>query len=355
MLLGCTGLAACNTLAEAKSPAQVPQSHLVVSVFRHKATFLLVLLVRNESALRSPHGSSGPDSHSHLHSRQQIHRGAARVKAEKVMAPFALDVRYGPRKFRIACRGPTTVARARRAICRRARVEAATLRTAERALGDAEVIESAATLVLVDSRSKLPPTCAAQALQHYRVAYALVFVRAAPDVSATVVGRRLQGDLLRATPAADNWVRVDGGFMMLEKPDLGRLLEPLSADEFEAASAAADARAGRRSGRGRAARDRGISRARVRRGASDRGARRRRRRAPRADSGRRPATDRRGRDDAHPPPGFSGDRRRARGQRCVRRGGRVRRVVAARRRIARERLCCCGGRLGRRRRARRAP
>ena len=157
------------------------------------------------------------------------------------MAPFALDVRYGPRKFRIACRGPTTVARARRAICRRARVEAATLRTAERALDDAEVIESAATLVLVDSRSKLPPTCAAQALQHYRVAYALVFVRAAPDASATVVGRRLQGDLVRATPAADNWVRVDGGFMMLEKPGLGRLLEPLAADEFAAASAAADA------------------------------------------------------------------------------------------------------------------
>ena len=55
------------------------------------------------------------------------------------MAPFALDVRYGPRKFRIACRGPTTVAGARRAVCRRARVEAATLRTAERALDDAEV------------------------------------------------------------------------------------------------------------------------------------------------------------------------------------------------------------------------
>ena len=142
------------------------------------------------------------------------------------MAPFALDVRYGPRKFRIACRGPTTVARARRAICRRARVEAATLRTAERALDDAEVIESAATLVLVDSRSKLPPARAAQALQHYRVAYALVFVREAPGASATVVGRRLQGDLVRATPAADNWVRVDGGFMMLEKPGLGRLLEP---------------------------------------------------------------------------------------------------------------------------------
>ena len=159
------------------------------------------------------------------------------------MAPFALDVRYGPRKFRIACRGPTTVAGARRAVCRRAHVEAATLRTAERALDDAEVIESAATLVLVDSRSKLPPTCAAQALQHYRIAYALVFVRAAPDASAPVVGRRLQGDLVRATPAADNWVRVDGGFMMLEKPGLGRLLEPLTADEFEAASAAADARA----------------------------------------------------------------------------------------------------------------
>ena len=141
----------------------------------------------NESTLRSTHGSSGPDSHSHLHSRQQIHRGAARVKAEKVMAPFALDVRYGPRKFRIACRGPTTVARAKCAICRRARVDAATLRTAERALDDAEVIESAATLVLVDSRSKLPPTCAAQALQHYRIAYALVFVRAAPDALATVV------------------------------------------------------------------------------------------------------------------------------------------------------------------------
>ena len=124
--------------------------------------------------------------------------------------------------------------------------EAATLRTAERALDDAEVIESAATLVLVDSRSKLPPAAhprGAQALQHYRVAYALVFVRAAPDASATVVGRRLQGDLVRATPAADNWVRVDGGFMMLEKPGLGRLLEPLTADEFEAASAAADARA----------------------------------------------------------------------------------------------------------------
>ena len=159
------------------------------------------------------------------------------------MAPFALDVRYGPRKFRIACRGPTTVARARRAICRRARVEAATLRTAERALDDAEVIESAATLVLVDSRSKLPPARAAQASQHYRVAYALVFVRATPDASATVVGRRLQGDLVRAAPAADNWVRVDGGFMMLEKPGLGRLLEPLSADEYEAASAAAAARA----------------------------------------------------------------------------------------------------------------
>jgi len=166
------------------------------------------------------------------------------------MAPFALDVRYGPRKFRIACRGPTTVARAKRAICRRTRVEAATLRTAERALDDAEVIESAATLVLVDSRSKLPPARAAQgcrgdvaqALQYYRVAYTLVFVRAAPDASATVVSRRLQGDLLRATPAADNWVRVDGGFMMLEKPGLGRLLEPLCADEFEAASAAADAR-----------------------------------------------------------------------------------------------------------------
>ena len=159
------------------------------------------------------------------------------------MAPFALDVRYGPRKFRIACRGPTTVARAKRAISRRVRCDAATLRTAERALDDAEVIESAATLVLVDSRSKLPPTCAAQALQHYRVAYALVFVRAAPDASATVVGRRLQGDLVRATPAADNWVRVDGGFMMLEKPGLGRLLELLTADEFDAASAAADARA----------------------------------------------------------------------------------------------------------------
>ena len=118
----------------------------------------------NESALRSTHGGSGPDSHSHLHSRQQIHRGAARVEAEGqvTMAPFALDVRYGPRKFRIACRGPTTVARARRAICRRARVDAATLRTAERALDDAEVIESAATLVLVDSRSKLPPAHAAQ-------------------------------------------------------------------------------------------------------------------------------------------------------------------------------------------------
>ena len=159
------------------------------------------------------------------------------------MAPFALDVRYGPRKFRIACRGPTTVARAKRAICRRARVEAATLRTAERALDDAEIIESAASLVLVDARSKLPPTRTAQVLQHYRVAYALVFVRAAPDASATVVGRRLQGDLVRATPAADNWVRVDGGFMMLEKPGLGRLLEPLTTDEFEAASAAADARA----------------------------------------------------------------------------------------------------------------
>ena len=159
------------------------------------------------------------------------------------MAPFALDVRYGPRKFRIACRGPTTVARAKRAICRRARVEAATLRTAERALDDAEIIESAASLVLVDARSKLPPTRTAQVLQHYRVAYALVFVRAAPDASATVVGRRLQGDLVRATAAADNWVRVDGGFMMLEKPGLGRLLEPLTTDEFEAASAAADARA----------------------------------------------------------------------------------------------------------------
>ena len=157
------------------------------------------------------------------------------------MAPFALDVRYGPRKFRIACRGPTTVARAKRAICRRARVEAATLRTAERALDDAEIIESAASLVLVDARSKLPPTRTAQVLQHYRVAYALVFVREAPDASATVVGRRLQGDLVRATPAADNWVRVDGGFMMLEKPGLGRLLEPLAADEFAAASAAADA------------------------------------------------------------------------------------------------------------------
>ena len=158
------------------------------------------------------------------------------------MAPFALDVRYGPRKFRIACRGPTTVARAKRAICRRARVEAATLRTAERALDDAEIIESAASLVLVDARSKLPPTRTAQVLQHYRVAYALVFVREAPDASATVVGRRLQGDLVRATAAADNWVRVDGGFMMLEKPGLGRLLEPLTADTFAAASAAADAR-----------------------------------------------------------------------------------------------------------------
>ena len=49
--------------------------------------------------------------------------------------------------------------------------------------------------------------------------------------------------MIRATPAADNWVRVDGGFMMLEKPGLGRLLEPLTAEEFEAASAAADARA----------------------------------------------------------------------------------------------------------------
>ena len=122
-------------------------------------------------------------------------------------------------------------ARAKRAICRRARVEAATLRTAERALDDAEVLDGEAVLELVE------------ALQHYRVAYALVFVRAAPDASATVVGRRLQGDLVRATPAADNWVRVDGGFMMLEKPGLGRLLEPLTADEFEAASAAADARA----------------------------------------------------------------------------------------------------------------
>ena len=159
------------------------------------------------------------------------------------MAPFALDVRYGPRKFRIACRGPTTVARAKRAVCRRARCDAATLRTAERALDDAEIIESAASLVLVDARSKLPPTRTAQVLQHYRVAYALVFVREAPDASATVVGRRLQGDLVRATAAADNWVRVDGGFMMLEKPGLGRLLEPLTTDEFEAASAAADARA----------------------------------------------------------------------------------------------------------------
>ena len=158
------------------------------------------------------------------------------------MAPFALDVRYGPRKFRITCRGPTTVARAKRALCRRARVAAATLRTAERALDAAEVVESAATLVLVDSRSKLPPARAAQASQHYRVAYALVFVRGAPDASATVVGRRLQGDLVRATAAADNWVRVDGGFMMLEKPGLGRLLEPLTADTFAAASAAADAR-----------------------------------------------------------------------------------------------------------------
>ena len=145
------------------------------------------------------------------------------------MAPFALDVRYGPRKFRIACRGPTTVARAKRAICRRARIDAATLRTAERALDDAEVLDGETMLELVE------------ALQHYRVAYALVFVRAAPDASATVVSRRLQGDLVRATPAADNWVRVDGGFMMLEKPGLGRLLEPLAADEFAAASAAADA------------------------------------------------------------------------------------------------------------------
>ena len=71
------------------------------------------------------------------------------------MAPFALDVRYGPRKFRIACRGPTTVARAKRAICRRARVEAATLRTAERALDDAEIIESAASLVLVDAHGRV--------------------------------------------------------------------------------------------------------------------------------------------------------------------------------------------------------
>ena len=128
-----------------------------------------------------------------------------------------------------------------------ARVDAATLRTAERALDDA-VIESAATLV-PRFAIEVAAQCAAhrssswEALQHYRVAYALVFVRAAPDASATVVGRRLQGDLVRATPAADNWVRVDGGFMMLAKPGLGRLLEPLAADEFEAASAAADARA----------------------------------------------------------------------------------------------------------------
>ena len=152
----------------ARRPRNLPLARRVASGIRFHVTFVQHSTPRSdEPTLRSPHGGSSPDSHSHLHSRQQIHRGAARVKAEKVMAPFALDVRYGPRKFRIACRGPTTVARARRAICRRARVDAATLRTAERALDDAEVIESAATLVLVDSRSKLPPTCAAQALQHY--------------------------------------------------------------------------------------------------------------------------------------------------------------------------------------------
>ena len=71
------------------------------------------------------------------------------------MAPFALDVRYGPRKFRIACRGPTTVARARRAICRRARVEAATLRTAERALDDADVLDGETVLELVEALQHL--------------------------------------------------------------------------------------------------------------------------------------------------------------------------------------------------------
>ena len=70
------------------------------------------------------------------------------------MAPFALDVRYGPRKFRLACRGPTTVARARRAVCRRARVEAATLQTAERALDDAEVLDGATVLELVEASQR---------------------------------------------------------------------------------------------------------------------------------------------------------------------------------------------------------
>jgi len=125
---------------------------------------------------------------------------------------------------------PTTVARAKRAICRRTSVDAATLRTPERALDDAKVLDGAAALELVEA-------------MHYRVAYALVFVRAAPDVSAAVAGRRLQGDLIRATLVAHNWVKVESGFMMLEKPGLGRLLEPLSADAYAVASAAADAQA----------------------------------------------------------------------------------------------------------------
>lgn len=99
------------------------------------------------------------------------------------MAPFALDVRYGARKFRLACRGPTTVARAKRAVCRRACLDAATLRTTERALNDAEIIDSAAALELVE-----------EALQHYRVNYALVFVRA-----ASTPRRRLRGGAFKAT------------------------------------------------------------------------------------------------------------------------------------------------------------
>ena len=157
------------------------------------------------------------------------------------MAPFALDVRYGPRKFRIACRGPTTVARAKRHLPPRARGggdAADSGARPRRRRGHRKRRDAGARGFAIEATTR-----PAQVSQHYRVAYALVFVRAAPDASATVVGRRLQGDLVRATPAADNWVRVDGGFMMLEKPGLGRLLEPLTADEFEAASAAADARA----------------------------------------------------------------------------------------------------------------
>ena len=49
--------------------------------------------------------------------------------------------------------------------------------------------------------------------------------------------------MIRATPVAHKWLKVEGGFMMLEKPGLGRLLEPLSADAYAVASAATDARA----------------------------------------------------------------------------------------------------------------